>query len=93
MTFARLLRVALVAAAIAAGAVALRAQTPARRTHLVIVVDGLRPDYVTPDAMPRLIALGRRGVVFNAQLLVFDNESATRPARVRLPELNRAPTA
>ncbi len=39
---------------------------PARRTHLVIVVDGLRPDYVTPEVMPRLVALGRRGIVFNA---------------------------
>src|SRR4249919_352124 len=40
-------------------------------THLVIVVDGLRPDYVTPDVMPRLVRLGRRGVVFNAHHAVF----------------------
>jgi hypothetical protein len=66
MSFARVFRVAMVAAAIAAGVAALRAQPPARRTHLVIVVDGLRPDYVTPDAMPRLVQLGRRGAVFNA---------------------------
>jgi arylsulfatase A-like enzyme len=39
---------------------------PARRTQLVIVVDGLRPDYVTPELMPSLVALGRRGIVFNA---------------------------
>lgn len=36
----------------------------ARQRHLLIVLDGLRPDYVTPDLMPRLHALGERGVVF-----------------------------
>jgi len=41
------------------------------RRHLVIVVDGLRPDYVTPDAMPHLTALGRRGVVFTHHHSVF----------------------
>jgi len=40
-------------------------QVPAR-TQLVIVVDGLRPDYVTADAMPRLFRLSRRGIVFTA---------------------------
>lgn len=60
---------ALVAATIAVGVVGLRAQPP--RTHLVIVVDGLRPDYVTPDVMPRLVRLGQRGVVFNAHHSVF----------------------
>jgi hypothetical protein len=35
------------------------------------VVDGLRPDYVTPDVMPRLVQLGRRGIVFNAHHAVF----------------------
>jgi predicted AlkP superfamily pyrophosphatase or phosphodiesterase len=38
---------------------------------LVIVVDGLRPDYVTQDVMPRLAQLGRRGVVFAAHHSVF----------------------
>src|SRR4029077_13217857 len=42
------------------------APDPAAHTYLVIVVDGLRPDYVTPDLMPRLLRLGRRGIVFNA---------------------------
>ena len=50
---------------IAAAAAVARAQAPPRTTHLVIVVDGLRPDYITPDLMPRLLRLGRRGVVFN----------------------------
>lgn len=34
------------------------------RSVLVIVLDGLRPDYVTPDLMPNLYDLGKRGVVF-----------------------------
>jgi predicted AlkP superfamily pyrophosphatase or phosphodiesterase len=39
---------------------------PVSTTHrqLLIVVDGLRPDYVTPEVMPNLYALGQRGVVF-----------------------------
>lgn len=44
---------------------------PAPHTQLVIVVDGLRPDYVTPELMPRLVRLGRRGIVFNAHHSVF----------------------
>src|ERR1051326_5221885 len=43
----------------------------ARRTHLVIVVDGLRPDYVTEHLMPRVYRLGRRGIVFTAHHSVF----------------------
>jgi predicted AlkP superfamily pyrophosphatase or phosphodiesterase len=43
----------------------------AQTTHLVIVVDGLRPDYVTADLMPRLSQLGQRGIVFNAHHAVF----------------------
>jgi arylsulfatase A-like enzyme len=64
--------VALVTAAVAAGARP-QADTPARagHTHLVIVVDGLRPDYVTPDLMPRLVRLGHRGIVFNAHHAVL----------------------
>jgi arylsulfatase A-like enzyme len=62
---------ALVAAAVVLGFVAPHAQRAALRTHLVIVVDGLRPDYVTPDAMPRLVRLGQRGIVFTAHHSVF----------------------
>ncbi len=47
------------------------AQQPPSRTHLVIVVDGLRPDYVTPEVMPRLVQLGQRGIVFTAHHSVF----------------------
>src|SRR5262249_39811355 len=44
---------------------------PAPHTHLVIVVDGLRPDYVTAEVMPRLTRLGQRGIVFTAHHAVF----------------------
>jgi arylsulfatase A-like enzyme len=46
------------------------AQVPPH-AQLLLVVDGLRPDYVTPDVMPRLSALGARGVVFTAHHSVF----------------------
>ena len=46
------------------------AQAPPRR-QLLIVVDGLRPDYVTADVMPRLTALGKRGVVFTRHHAVY----------------------
>lgn len=38
---------------------------------LVIVLDGLRPDYVTPDLMPNVHALGQRGVVCADHHAVF----------------------
>jgi predicted AlkP superfamily pyrophosphatase or phosphodiesterase len=41
------------------------------RRHLLIVVDGLRPDYVTADVMPTLTALGKRGTVFERHHSVF----------------------
>lgn len=47
------------------------AQPAQRHTQLVIVVDGLRPDYVTREVMPRLFRLGQRGVVFRAHHSVF----------------------
>jgi predicted AlkP superfamily pyrophosphatase or phosphodiesterase len=38
---------------------------------LVIVLDGCRPDYVTPDVMPNLHALAGRGVFFEDHHAVF----------------------
>ena len=55
----RVLAAALLAAPLAAWT---QPSPPSR--HLLIVVDGLRPDYVTDAVMPNLAALGRRGVVF-----------------------------
>ena len=51
----------LLAATIAAAVTPLGAQSEPGKV-LVIVVDGLRPDYVTAEVMPRLDALARRGV-------------------------------
>ena len=48
-----------------------RAQVTPPHSQLVIVVDGLRPDYVTPEVMPRLSRLGERGIVFRAHHAVF----------------------
>jgi arylsulfatase A-like enzyme len=62
----------LVAVSLAAAGRAPIAQAPsAGRAQVVIVVDGLRPDFVTPKIMPRLSALGQRGVVFSAHHSVF----------------------
>lgn len=58
-TWLRLLAAALLASPLLAAA---QSRPPSR--HLLIVVDGLRPDYVTDAVMPNLSALGRRGVVF-----------------------------
>lgn len=44
---------------------------PSPSRHLLIVVDGLRPDYVTADVMPHLTALGQRGVVFTRHHAVY----------------------
>ena len=43
----------------------------APNAHLLIVLDGLRPDYVTADLMPNLFALGRRGVVYTNHHAVY----------------------
>jgi arylsulfatase A-like enzyme len=44
---------------------------PPARAHLVIVVDGLRPDQATAERMPRLARLAARGTVFTAHHSVF----------------------
>jgi len=56
---------AIVVAALACVAAPAAQKRPARRL-LIVVVDGLRPDYVTREAMPRLTRLGERGIVFTA---------------------------
>jgi arylsulfatase A-like enzyme len=71
MRILRVMLAVIVIAAHAAGRADLRAQPVPTRSHLVIVVDGLRPDYVTADVMPRLTRLGQRGIVFTAHHSVF----------------------
>ena len=56
---------AIVVAALACVAAPAAQKRPDRRL-LIVVVDGLRPDYVTREAMPRLTRLGERGIVFTA---------------------------
>jgi predicted AlkP superfamily pyrophosphatase or phosphodiesterase len=69
--FARLpWRHVVMCALLVASLVACRSSAQPRR-HLLIVVDGLRPDYVTADVMPNLTALARRGVVFNRHHSVY----------------------
>ena len=50
--------------------------------HLVIVLDGLRPDYVTPEAMPNLYALGERGVVFTDHHAVYPTVTRVNAASI-----------
>ena len=65
----KILRLALVLSLVAGGS--MFGQPRAANTELVIIVDGLRPDYVTPALMPRLVRLGQRGLVVNAHHSVF----------------------
>src|ERR1700756_1421834 len=51
------------------GCVRLAIRGPAHQ--VLIVLDGLRPDYVTPEIMPNLYALGQRGVVFTNHHSVY----------------------
>lgn len=47
------------------------ARGPKADSALVIVLDGLRPDYVTPSLMPNLHAMAERGVFFEDHHSVF----------------------
>src|SRR5205814_5803757 len=50
------------------------AQTPSSgvaRKQLLVIFDGLRPDYVTSNVMPNLYAFGQRGIVFANHHSVF----------------------
>lgn len=57
-------------------------QRPAARRHLLVVVDGLRPDYVTADVMPNLTALGKRGVVFTRHHAVYPTVTRVNAASI-----------
>ena len=56
-----------------------RAEAP---RHLLIVLDGLRPDYVQPHFMPALHALGRRGVVMTSHHAVFPTVTRVNAASI-----------
>src|ERR1700674_2818291 len=63
--------------AAACGAILLTVSMSAQRSasppprQLLLVLDGLRPDYVTPEVMPNLWALAGRGVVFTDHHSIF----------------------
>src|SRR5258706_5672123 len=75
-------------------ALVLMAQTKPGPTHrqLLIVLDGLRPDYVTPAIMPNLYALGQRGVVFSNHHSVYPTVTRVNASSISTgayPEIHR----
>ena len=64
-------RVVLTLTLILALTVVVRVQTDPAHRHLLLILDGLRPDYVTPDVMPNLHALAQRGVTFTNHHAVY----------------------
>lgn len=58
---------------------ALNAAAP---TSLVIVVDGLRPDYITREVMPHLYAFGETGVIAEAHHAVFPTVTRVNSASI-----------
>ena len=89
MKFVRIGLAAVAIAVVAMGRGGLPAQQLPPRTHLVIVVDGLRPDFVTAEVMPRLTRLGQRGIVFNAHHAVFPTVTRLERIVVRHGRLSR----
>jgi arylsulfatase A-like enzyme len=49
---------------------------------LLMVVDGLRPDYITPETMPNLYALGTRGVFGDAHTAAFPSLTRVNAASI-----------
>lgn len=80
----RLLVLALALAASSYGAAGQDRETARadRPRHLLIVLDGLRPDYVQPHFMPALHALGRRGMVMTRHHAVFPTVTRVNAASI-----------
>ena len=57
-------------------------KSPPRNAILLIVVDGLRPDYVTPEYMPNLHALGEHGVFGARHTAVFPSVTRVNSASI-----------
>ena len=47
-----------------------------------MVLDGLRPDYITPELMPHLHALGQTGIVAECHHSVFPTKTRVNPASI-----------
>ena len=58
------------------------AQRTDRPRHLLIVLDGLRPDYVQPHFMPALHALGQRGIAMTRHHAVFPTVTRVNAASI-----------
>jgi predicted AlkP superfamily pyrophosphatase or phosphodiesterase len=67
---------------LAAAAIIPSSPRAAAHRHLLIIVDGLRPDYVTPDVMPNLVDLGKRGVVFRRHHSVYPTVTRVNAASI-----------
>jgi arylsulfatase A-like enzyme len=50
--------------------------------HLLVVLDGLRPDYITPELMPAVHALAGRGVVFSNHHSVYPTVTRVNAASI-----------
>lgn len=50
--------------------------------NLLIVIDGLRPDYITPELMPNLHALGGRGVIGERHTAAFPTVTRVNSASI-----------
>jgi hypothetical protein len=61
----------LLAAALLSSPLAESRSPSSAHRHLIVLIDGLRPDYVTSSVMPNLAALGGRGVVFTHHHSVY----------------------
>lgn len=58
------------------------AETRQRPLNLLIIVDGLRPDYITPGIMPNLYALGKRGVFGDMHSAAFPSVTRVNSATI-----------
>ncbi len=59
-------------------------------SSLVIVIDGLRPDYITRELMPNLLALGEAGAIGEAHHAVFPTVTRVNSASIATGTYPRA---
>ena len=62
-----------------------------QHANLIIVIDGLRPDYITPDYMPNLRAFGERGVVAERHTSAFPSITRVNSASTGEPAATPTP--
>jgi len=70
------IRLSLVALALVASPAAYASEVPQHAQHIVLVVwDGMRPDFVTPQFTPALAALAQNGVFFRNHHAIFPSST------------------